>query len=126
MAYVNEQREPGDYVVTTPGFYIRPVSYYLAGELPLAEVTLARAPFALTGPAGYVAADYAGDDRNLPDVDVAVDAAERVWLVTGYNPLAEDQLDWFYAEYVVVSEREFLGVQVVLGEHVDAGSEPIP
>jgi hypothetical protein len=27
---------------------------------------------------------------------------------------------------VVVSEREFLGVQVVLGEHVDAGSEPIP
>jgi hypothetical protein len=120
MAYVNEQRQPGDYVVTTPGFYIRPVSYYLEGTLPAAEITLARAPFALAAPQGLAAADYSKDERGLPDVDVAVEPAERLWVVTGYNPLENGRLDWFYEDYRVVGERNFLGVEVMLGERLDS------
>lgn len=119
MAYVRAEQQTGDYVVTTPGFYIRPLGYYLTGELPSAEYTLARAPFALVAPNGYVAADYSGDQRGLPDVDTALAPAERVWLVTGYNPLEPDRLAWFYEDYVVLSEREFLGVDVILGERHD-------
>jgi 4-amino-4-deoxy-L-arabinose transferase-like glycosyltransferase len=115
MAYVSEQRQPNDYVVTAPGFYIRPVSYYLNGALPADDQVLPRAPYALAGPQGYVAADDSRDDRGLPDVDVATAPAGRVWLITGYNPLDASRLDWFYNNYEVASAREFLGVAVILG-----------
>jgi hypothetical protein len=120
MAYVSAERQPDDLVVTAPGYYMRPVAYYLEGRLPGVDYVLARAPYALDDAGGFVAADYRGDERGLPDVDVAAAPAERVWLVTGYNPLAPDQLDWFYEDYAVIGERDFLGVQVVLGDRLDA------
>ena len=116
MAYVNEQRQPGDFVVTAPGYYVRPAGYYLEERLPGADYVLAHAPFALVVPSGYLAADYPADERDLPDVDVAAEPAERLWLVTGYNPLEPGQLNWFYEDYVVISERSFLGVKVILAD----------
>jgi hypothetical protein len=70
-------------------------------------------------PQGYVAADYSGDDRGLPDVDVATASAERVWLVTGYEGEDEQRLEWFYSNYRVLSDRSFMGVDVTLGERLD-------
>lgn len=116
MAYINEQRQPGDFVVTTPGYYVRPVAYYLEDALPVGDLALARAPFVVIEPERLVAADFAADQRDLPDVDMATAPAERVWVVVGYVPLEPDRLEWFYDEYTVVSEREFLGVRVMLGE----------
>lgn len=120
MAYISDEWQPGDVVVTAPGYYVRSVGYYLEGELPGADYTLMRAPFALVALAGLQPADYPADERDLPDVDLAVAPAERVWLVTGYTALAPGQLDWFHEDYVVIAEREFLGVTVILADEAEA------
>jgi hypothetical protein len=122
MAYVDEQRQPADYVVTTPGYYMRPIAYYLEGALPARDTELAHAPFALDEQGVFVAADYGDDQLGLTDVDVATAPAQRLWLVTGYGTEKADELAWFYDDYTVVAERHFLGVEVLLGDRIEAPS----
>ncbi len=116
MAFVRQTSEPGDYVVTTPGYYIRPAIYYLTGQMAPVDYTLARAPIAVLGPGGYAAATAPIDDESgtLPALATVLGSAERIWLVTGYADLDDAWLNWFYDNYQVVGVNKFLGVQVTL------------
>jgi 4-amino-4-deoxy-L-arabinose transferase-like glycosyltransferase len=122
MAHVRQAAEPGDYVVAAPGYYIRPISFYLRDEIPAPDYSVLRAPFVLIGPEGYRSADDAVEDRGLPDIDAAASQADRVWLVTGYAELDPERLSWFFEDYTVVERREYLGVTVVLGDRPDTAS----
>jgi hypothetical protein len=116
MAWVAPQRQPGDLVVTTPGYYVRPVSYYLTGKLPPVDYRLLRAPFAVVTPDGFEAAGPPTFEADLPGIVEIVEPASRVWLVTGYAAVEPSHLDWFWENYTTVHRQEFLGVDVVLGE----------
>jgi 4-amino-4-deoxy-L-arabinose transferase-like glycosyltransferase len=115
MTYIRQQWRPGDYVALTPGYYVRPATYYFTGEVAPDDFELARAPVTVIAPGGYRAATTTADpDIILPDVAEVLAQAERVWVVTGYAEIDPARLDWLTAHYERVDEREFLGVQVKL------------
>jgi hypothetical protein len=126
LAYVGEHRQPGDLIVTTPGYYARPASYYLTGNLPPVDYRLLRAPYAIFNSEGLQAAGQQMASGDLPAVAEVVATAERVWLVTGYASDDASTLEWFADGFTVLDAQEFLGVWVVLAERrMPASQSPL-
>jgi hypothetical protein len=115
MTFVNHQWRSGDYVAMTPGYYVRPVSFYLTGMMAPVDYELARAPVTVFAPQGYEAATTPSDPEViLPDIAEVLGPAERIWLVTGYAAFDPARLNWIEANYTQVEARSFLGVRVAL------------
>jgi hypothetical protein len=102
-------------VALTPGYYVRPATYYFTGEVAPNDYELARAPVTVIAPSGYRAATTTADPEViLPDLGQVLADAERVWMVTGYAAVDPARLDWLNANFEQVDGREFLGVRVTL------------
>ena len=116
IAYVKQERQVSDYVTAIPGYYVRPVAYYLTGSLPPHDFRLMHAPIAIISPAGFIAAQPAFEAPGLSQAEEAFELADQVWLLTGYAEVDPGRLAWFRQNYIETERIEFQGVLVVKGE----------
>ena len=113
---VRQEAQDSDFVAVVPGFYIRPVSYYLTGALPPHDDRLVRAPIVILGPGGPMPVQSASTGTDLLQAREVIGPAERLWLITGYADVAPSEVAWFFENYEPVSQQEYVGVRVILGE----------
>ena len=58
--------------------------------------------------------DQIGTD--LPLAAEVTGQVDRLWLVTGYAGVAASEVAWFFDSYEPITQKEFEGVRVILGE----------
>lgn len=116
VAYIEEDRQATDPVAAVPGYYMRPLAYYLTDALPPHDDDFSSAEVAILTAEGFLTTDGIPGSASLARVQQALDSAETLWLVTGYTPVQPERLSWFWKDYKETDHKEFLGVQVIQGE----------
>jgi len=117
VAYIRQEGQTSDPVaVVAPGYYMRPLAYYLTDSLPPHDDRLSDFAVAIMGPDGFLVTDSEPGSPSLAQVEDALSPVETIWLVTGYTPVQPERLSWFWQNYTETDRQEFLGVRVIRGE----------
>jgi mannosyltransferase len=117
MAYLDHERQPQDYVVVAPGYYVLPAAFYLVGVIaPYENQPRGGAAVAVFDPTQLTTPKPVPNTYDVPGAEKALGSAQRIWLVTGYQAPDHAWLAWFAQNYTEVDRHAWLGVVAILGE----------
>ncbi len=122
IAYLRAAHQTEDLVVTSPGFYFRPLTYYWQGNFPTgAQDAGAAQVLSAARAVVWQAGELRPVDPGLAQAGTAAlsantRAAKRVWLVSGYAPADPAVEAWASGGMAPTVEAAFQGARVRLWE----------
>ncbi len=112
VAYVRPRYQAGDLVIFSPGYYMRPFTYYFYGAFPSDTREVAHAEVVVLSDGEFRPLPVAGD--GVPQLGGVSSPASRIWFLSGYSPPDENLRTWLERSMESREEADYLGARVQL------------